>query len=85
MFHDNEIASKVSTSKTKCGYFISFGISPYIKDSVIKFIKASPFFTVLFDESLNEMLQIEQMDIYVRYYDQDKGIAVTRYLETRFF
>ena len=63
-------------------YFLS---SPYIKESVIKSIKASPFFSILFDRSLNEILQIEQMDIYVRYYNQDKATVVTSYLELRFF
>ena len=29
MFNDNLIAQKFSMSKTKCGYYINFGLAPY--------------------------------------------------------
>ena len=54
-------------SKTKCGYFVTFGMAPYLRKMLINNINSSPFYSVLFDESLNEMLQTEQMDIHTRY------------------
>ena len=57
MFPDSEIASKFKLSKTKSSYIISHGIALYHP-------LASPFYYSLsYDESLNTLLQNEQMDV----------------------
>ena len=56
MFSDSEIAKSFKLSKTKCGYFINFGLAPYFKDLLVKEIKAANIFVVSFDESLNKVL-----------------------------
>ena len=70
MFSGNEIAKSFKLSKTKCGYFINFGLAPYFKDLLVKEIKAANIFVVSFDESLNKVLQKEQMDVQVRYWNE---------------
>ena len=39
----------------------------------------SPFYSVSFDESLNVVLQQNQMDIQVRYWSENLDKAITRY------
>ena len=67
MFGEQEALSKFSVSKTKCAYLISYGIAPYFKESLTQFIKESPFYSTLFDKSLNSKIQEQQMDIQIRF------------------
>ena len=55
--------------KTKCGYLITYGISPFFKDELIKTIKSAPFLSVSFDESMNRVFQEEPMDVVIRFWD----------------
>lgn len=41
-------------------------------------------FSLLFDESMNHMLHNEQVDIHVRFCDDSKCTAVTRYFDYHF-
>ena len=52
---------------------------PFVKDQLVKNIVASPFYTVSFDESMGRVLQNEQMDVQVRYWDVNTSMASTRY------
>ena len=47
-------------------------------------VEKSPFFTPLFDESLRDILNKDQMDIHIRFYEVDSGTMSTRYLDSRF-
>ena len=47
---------------------ISFGIAPYFMDLLLKELKDAPCFVISFDESFNEELEKEQMDLIVRYF-----------------
>ena len=67
MFDDSKTAGSFQLSKTKCGYFINHGLAPHFKDLLLEDVKACPFFVVSFDESLNEFIQKEQMDLQIRY------------------
>ena len=84
MFTDSVIASKFHLGKTKCMYTICYGIAPYFKKVLESQIRLSPFFSVCFDESLNSILQEEQMDILIRFWDDAKCEAVTRYWDSQF-
>ena len=44
MFTDSEIASNFTLGKTKCSYFINFGIAHFFKGSLKKQINLSPFY-----------------------------------------
>ena len=71
-------------SKTKCGYYINYGLAPFYRDTLINDIKKAPFYTVLFDETLNKILQEEQMDLYIRYWSETENIVKTRYFDSQF-
>ena len=53
----------MSCGPTKLSYLISFGIAPYFMDLVLKELKDGPCFVISFDESFNEELEKEQMDL----------------------
>ena len=44
----------------------------------------SPFFVLSFDESLNDVIQKEQMDFQIRYWDNIQKNLCTRYLGSYF-
>ena len=72
MFPDSEIASKFKLSKKiQLHYFFSM---------LVKVINASPFYNLTYDESLNTLLQKEQMDVQIRYWSVEKVCSETRYL-----
>ena len=55
MFSDGKISENFKLSKTKCGYYLTYGIAPYLKSSITKSIFKAPYFTIMFDESLNSV------------------------------
>ena len=85
MFSDSKIAESFQLGKTKCGYYVTYGIAPYFQDQIIKVVTKSPTFSVSFDESLNKIFQLEQMDLNIRYWDDEEGLAKVNYFTSRFF
>ena len=65
MFPDSKIAQKSQLEKTKCAYLVNYGMKPFVKDQLLKNIVVSMFYTVSFDESMNRVLQYEQIDVQV--------------------
>ena len=51
----------------------------------MKNVQLSQFYSLSFDERLNNNLQEEQMDISIRFWDDIAGEAVTRHFGSRFF
>ena len=84
MFPDSEIAEQFKLSKTKCSYFIKFGIAPVFKTNLTKEINMSPFYSVSFDESMNSVMQQCQMDVVIRYWNETAGNVETRYHDSKF-
>ena len=87
MFPDSQVAKSFQFSKTKCPYYVVFGLAPYFKKLLVNHIKLSPFYSLSFDEneSLDNKLQEEQMDISIRFWYDIASEAVARYFDTRFF
>ena len=79
MFSDSKIAENFKLSKTKCGYYLTYGIAPCLKSNITKSILKAPYFTIMFDESLNSVLQNEQMDIQIRYWSDEDCKVQTKY------
>ena len=75
MFSDSKIAESFKLGKTKCGYFINYGLAPFFKTNLIKSVKDSSFFAASFDENLNRIYQDEQIDVHIRYWDNEKGLV----------
>ena len=83
MFSDGKIAENFKLSKTKCGYYLTYGIAPYLKSNITKSILKAPYFTIMFDESLNSVLQNEQMDIQIRYWSDEDCKVQTKYYDSK--
>ena len=84
MFKDSEIAKGFALSRTKCTYLINFGLAPYFRQELLDSIKTSPYFVASFDESLNRVLQDEQMDIQIRFWNESENLVSTRYFYSKF-
>ena len=50
-----------------------FGIYPYFHELLIQKIRAVKYYTLSFDESLNEINQKKQMDMIVRFWDSESN------------
>ena len=77
MFPNSAIAKKFTYGKTKMNYLIFVGIGPYFREKLLQKIKEAECLTISFDESFNKDLQIEQLDIIVHYFCEDR--VVTQY------
>lgn len=70
MFPDSAIAKSFSCGETKSMYIACYGISPYIQLLLENKVKNQPY-VMLFDESLNVQLQKKQLDIHLRFWDNN--------------
>ena len=84
MFSDSEIAKSFAMSRTKCTYYVNYGIAPYFQGILLNQLQASPYFVVSYDESMNRILQEEQMDVLVRFFNEESGLVETRYFDSTF-
>ena len=84
MFPGSKIRHSFNLSRTKCNYILNFGLAPPFKIILLIEIKTSPYFTTIFDENLNRQLQRGQMDILIRFWDEDKKKVDTRYFDSSF-
>ena len=84
MFKADPVAQGFQMKKDKARYLIIYGIFPSLKAQLVCKIKASPWFSVSFDESLNRHQQKCQMDVNIRYWDNEKHIAQSVYYDSKF-
>ena len=70
MFSDSTIAKQFSMGKTKCAYYLTYGMAPYFKDTFVQNLKEIPFYSASFDESYNKVMKQGQMDLHIRYWTQ---------------
>ena len=63
---------------------IIYGIYPVFKQTLKGMINNSPWYSVSFDESVNKNQQKCQMDVNLRYWNDEKNIAETSYLDSKF-
>ncbi|GBN08520.1 hypothetical protein AVEN_113923-1 [Araneus ventricosus] len=84
MFPDSEIARKFSCGEKKCAYICHFGLGPYFQTLLVDDCKNADFFTLLFDETLNQTNQKKQLDIHVRYWHKEECKVRTKYLTSTF-
>ena len=69
MFPGSKIARNFSMARTKTLYVINHGIVPYFKSLLLSSINTSDIHVYSFVESLNEVTQTCEMDLYVQYCD----------------
>ena len=60
-------------------------LSTIYKEELIQKAKASPNYSILFDETLNHCLQDEELDIQTRFRDKETIQVQTRYFDSQFF
>ena len=75
MFPDSSIARKFSCGEKKTAYYAVFGIAPYLENLLQENLNKKKF-VLLFDESLNIMKQEKQMDIHIRFWQQNRVSTV---------
>ena len=79
MFPDSEIAKKFTCGEKKASYLV---LGLLHTSRVLKKVKSSDGYVLLFDESLNHELQKKLMDFHVRIWNHDK--VETRYYNSEF-
>ena len=84
MFPDSTIDEKFCLQKDKCAYSINYGIAPHFRSILMNNVKDSEFYAILFDESLNTVIQMGQMDLVVNFCDNVVNKVCTRYLDSTF-
>lgn len=85
IFPDSNIAQKMQLQRDKVGYLLAYGIAPFFQKELTEKFNKCEFLAVGFDESLNKVAQKQQMDINVRFWDEEKEQVCTRYLTSVFF
>ena len=85
MFSDSTISKSFSMSREKASYILQDGLGPLLSKWLCKKIYDSGgAFTLMFDETTTEQRR-KQMDLLIRYWDEDEEQVVTRYMTSLFF
>ena len=84
MFTDSKTAARFSCGYDKTRYLVNFGLQKYCKSLLVDSVMNAPlpYFTILFDESLNPNLNKKQLDFHIRFWHMDK--VATRYFHSEF-
>ncbi|KAK7877584.1 hypothetical protein WMY93_031716 [Mugilogobius chulae] len=82
MFPDSQIASTFTCGKDKTSYIVNFGLAPFITTKLTEQINKSPCFTIMFDESLNKTTKNKQLDLHIRFWEND--MVQSRYFGSEF-
>ena len=85
MFSDSQIAQKFACIQTKCSYLICFGLVPYFEKEVLGMVtNQESLCAVSFDESFNKIIQQEQIDLILRFWDEERKRTVGRCFGSQF-
>ena len=84
MLPDSAVTEKFSLQKDKCAYYLNYGIAPHLRSILVDEVQKSEYYAASFDESLNSVIQIGQMDLVVKYWDDVLNRVCTRYLDSSF-
>ena len=84
MFPDSNIAKSFAMGRTKAMYMTNYGLLPYFKSMLLESVRKSVL-VFSFDESLNEVTQTCEMDVYLRYWDTEANRVTVRYWGSSFF
>ena len=78
MFPDSAVARGFQTGRTKTMYEITHGLASYFKTILVDAIGRSDVHMYSFDESLNEVTQSSEMDLYVKFWNADSNQVQSR-------
>lgn len=85
---DSDIVQNIQLGRTKLGYIITYGLSVYYKNQLLRSLLpplgAHPKFVSYFDEAMNRITKSKQMDLHVTYFDEKKQLVVRSYIGAHF-
>ena len=84
MFSDSNIAKSFQMGRCKSMYLVNYGLAPYLINYLIDKVKGSERFVVSFDEVLNSLTQMCQMNLMLRYFDLTENKVKLSYWDSRF-
>ena len=80
-FH-RSITEKFLLGKTKETYVICYGLAPFFKLNLLDIVKQTPYITISFDESYNNVIKRGQMYVVVRFWDSNVNKVSKRYVNS---
>ena len=63
---------------------MNHGLYPYFREELDHGVDKSPFITIIFDESLNEIVQQSEMGVFVHFWYIDRHKVSCRFYDSRF-
>jgi hypothetical protein len=69
MFPDFSIVQQFSMGRDKVSYYVAFGLSPFFQIEFLAQLASCKQFVICFDESLKKVIQKEQVDFFLRFWD----------------
>jgi len=66
--------------KDKVAYVLTYGLSEYFRDQLLKKIQMASFYALSIDECSNKIASKGQMDIIIRFWEEASDELNTRYL-----
>ena len=82
MFTDSVIAQNYSQGKTKCKYIAEFGVAPYVKELLMKDMRAEQY-CFHFDETTTSQVK-KQYDGYIPYFSSNHQRVICSYVGSLF-
>ena len=79
MFPDSKITKDFSFGRTKCGYLVTHSLAPNFKKLLVEDLNELNNFVSLFDEFYNEIKKKGQMDLHIRFWNEESNTICTRY------
>ena len=76
MFPDNDIATRMKLGRTKATHIANFGILPLVLMLLHDSINKSLVYTLSFDGSPSKVTQECEMDLIIRFWDDDNMVKV---------
>ena len=70
-------------SRTKMTHLINFAIAAHFIKTLIDELKSCDYYSISFDESLNETTQTYQMGVHVHYLTKSENQICVRYLDSK--
>jgi hypothetical protein len=84
MFPDFSIGQQFSMERDKVSYYVAFVLSPFFKTGLLAQLVSYDQFLIRFDESLNQVIQKEQVDFFLRFWDTLSQEVSTLFLQSSF-
>lgn len=84
MFPDSAVAKSLQLGSTKVAYAVTFGLAPYFLKNLQSKLSKCGFYVACFDEAFNRIAHKGQMDLVIRFWDEETNQVCNRYLGSVF-